>query len=209
MFLLPSPDRVRTDYWANCPKKLFNHLTVRKDCHFKLLFFIVKKEHSDISNIFPETSRLQKELPERVGSTWIWAVPTAFTYFVFDLLSNAFDFFLGVFCQNVQLISHEVQPVLLIFSLFHGLDSNPAERRSPSPPCIPPGNKQALKQAWTTLMGSWAARGIPSDTGCPKQRSCSRRAAHCVPCAQAFKGCAEQRQLKTRIVTTLLSHNYN
>lgn len=88
---------------------------------------------------------LQKELPERGGNTWIWeVVPTALTYFVFDFLSNLSDFFLGVFCQNVQLISNEVQPVLPIFSLLHGMDSTPAERKSSSPPCIPPGKNRPL-----------------------------------------------------------------
>lgn len=126
-------------------------------------------------------SDLQKELPERGGNIWIWeVVPTAFTYFTFDFLSNTFDFFLGIFRQNVQLISNEVQPVLLIFSLLHGMDSNPAERKSPSLlPCILPGKKQGLNQAWIIqLMVSEQPEGIPRDTGCPKKRHCCRRAAH-------------------------------
>lgn len=146
---------------------------------------------------------LQKELPERGGNTWIWeVVPTALTYFVFDLLSNLSDFFLGVFCQNVQLISNEVQPVLPIFSLLHGMDSTPAERKSPSPPCIPPGKNRPLARHGAPSWWFLSSQGECQVALAAQSRGTAPQGLYvAVTCAPAFKfkGCAGQTQLKPSI----------
>lgn len=183
MFLLLFPDRVRTDYWANCPKKSFSHLTVRKDCHFKLLFFlcflfwkrnILTFQTYFLRQVGSKRSCLREEATP--GSEKLFPLPlltlfstSSVTRLIFSLVSSVkmFSWF-----RTKSSLSFWSSRSSMDWTLtrqkgdHHHHHAFPQERNRPLSRHGPP----------------WWVReqpgGIPSDTGCPKQRPCSRRAAH-------------------------------
>lgn len=137
MFLLPFPAREKTE---QCIKSTtVTAMTWRSgqsNPFLEFLGFYWERNTLDISSTLCKIGGHLQELPCRWDNTWIRAVfHIAFTYSILYFLSNTFDLFLSIFCQNVQLISNKVQAIPLIFSLFHWMDSSsrkeiPITRRS-------------------------------------------------------------------------------
>lgn len=200
MFLLPFPDGVRTHYCTNCPKKRFNQSG--KIAILSFFFLSWKRNILDISNVLPEMGGLQKELPERdpatLGSDKLLPLPlltllstSSVTRLIFSLVSSVkmFSWF-----RTKSSLSFWSSRSSMEWTLtqqkgnHHHHHGFPQERNKPL--------TRHGSSSWWFL----SCQGESQVTPAAQSRGTAPEGLHVeVPCAPAFKGCAEQIQLKTSI----------